>query len=294
MAVFLGLDCGGSKTHAVACEGGRAVFEGRGGPANWATTPKDTIKESIAKALEGAPKVEAVCGCFAGLLSEGDKRESEALLMEVCGVGRAEARPDFHAAWEVAKDHADVLVIAGTGALVCSERDGAIVKSGGGGVLFGDKGSAASVGRHALHGQIVSAALFPATPAFWSQVETTFQTKDPQHVLAALYESHAPAMLFASLARVVAEDSDKDEPYANLAMIEWSGALKSELIGHVAKYQPKKVHGLRVGLAGGLWKVHPLFLQKFADPTDTGTGSWSYTVIEEEPAVGACRLAAKL
>jgi N-acetylglucosamine kinase-like BadF-type ATPase len=290
--MVLGLDCGGSKVQALALRGEEAVFEGRGGPANWASE-RALVEASVRQALQGCPKVEAVCGCFAGLLTRKDKEEAERLLREATGCDRVEARPDYHAAWESAKGSCDVLVIAGTGALVCSDADGEIVKSGGGGVLFGDEGSAASVGRNALQAQVVSALSLPATENFWRRVEKVFGSREPNEVVAALYRSEAPAALFASLAEVVAQDAAAEEDYAAFAVTSTIVALRDEAVAHALRYQQPKLPRVRFGLTGGLWKVHPLFFERFmpfeGEPRVTATKH----VVDVDPVRGACMLAAR-
>ena len=289
--MVLGLDCGGSKVQARACGEGSAEFEGKGGPANWATTPRGTIEESLRKSTKGCPEVEAVCGCFAGLLTQRDKEEAEALLREVTGCKRVEARPDFHAAWESGKEKCDVLAIAGTGALVCSESEGRIVKSGGGGVLFGDEGSAASVGRNALYAQVVSALPLPATEAFWKRVEKVFGSREPNEVLAALYRSESPAKMFADLAEVVAQDAAAEQDYAAFAVTSSIVALRDEVVAHVLRYQKHRLPRVRIALTGGLWKVHPLFFEWFKPFEGEDRVQATKNVVEVDPVHGACLLA---
>ena len=294
MAAVLGLDCGGSKVLARVVDGSEVVFEGRGGPANWATTPRATIEESLKEALKGAPKVERACGCFAGLLTAQDKEEAEKLLKQATKAEKVEARPDFHAAWEVAKENSDVLVIAGTGAIVCSESEGKVVKSGGGGILLGDEGSAMSVGRNALYAQIVSALSLPATDQFWAKVQSVFKSKEPNEIISALYKSDSPAKLLAELAQTVAQDAASEKDYAVFAVTESLVALRDETAAHVLRYQKNKLPNVRIALTGGLWKIHPVFFEWFKPFEGEPRVKPTTRVIDVDPVAGACRLAAKL
>jgi glucosamine kinase len=296
MGGYLGIDAGGSKVLArVVDSSGQVVFEGSGGPANWASCSRSVVEGSLREALKGCPKVEAVCACFAGLLTEADRGEAAALLASITGCERVEARPDWHAAWEAAAGSCDVLVIAGTGVLVCSSLpDGTLVKSGGGGVLFGDEGSAASVGRNALHAQVVSALSLPATEAFWKRVEKVFGSREPSSIVAALYRSDAPGSLFASLAEVVASDAATEKDYAVFAVTSSVVALRDEVAAHVLKYQSAKLPNVKIGLTGGLWKIHPLFFEWFKPFEDEPRVKATTRVIEVEPVAGACALARKM
>jgi glucosamine kinase len=295
MGGFLGIDAGGSKVLArVVDSSGEVVFEGSGGPANWASCSRSVVEESLRSALKGCPAVEAACGCFAGLLTATDRDEAAGLLSSLIKCDRVEVRPDWHAAWEAASGSCDVLVIAGTGALVCSSTEAGLVKSGGGGVLFGDEGSAASVGRSAVHAQVVSALSLPATEAFWKRVEKVFGSREPSEIVAALYRSEAPGALFASLAEVVASDAATEKDYAVFAVTSSVVALRDEVAAHVLRYQSAKLPNVRIGLTGGLWKIHPVFFEWFKPFEDEPRVKATTRVLEVEPVAGACALARKM
>ncbi len=294
MALFLGLDCGGTKVQACVSDGsGKVVFEGRGGPGNWATS-RALVEGSLKSALKGCPKVDAVCGCFAGLLTSSDAKDAAGVLRTLVKCEKVEARPDFHAAWQVARPTCDVLVIAGTGVLVCSSVGDEIVKSGGGGVLFGDEGSAASVGRNALEAQVVSALSLPASEQFWKRVEKVFGSRSRDEVLAALYKSDAPGALFASLADVVASDAAIEQDYAVFAVTSSVVALRDEVAAHVLRYQKDKLPNVKIGLTGGLWKIHPVFFEWFKPFEDEPRVKATVRVLDIDPVRGACALAAQL
>jgi N-acetylglucosamine kinase-like BadF-type ATPase len=210
------------------------------------------------------------------------------------GIEKVAARPDFHAAWEVAAPSCDVLAIAGTGVLVCSSSGGKLVKSGGGGVLFGDEGSAASVGRLALHGQLVSALTLPATESFWAKVEKVFGSRDRDEVMAALYRSDTPGAMFASLCKTVAQDAASEKDYAVFAVSNAIVALRDEVVAHVLAFQKEKLPKIRIGLTGGLWKAHPLFFQWFKPFEDEPRVTATKNVLDIEPIAGACLLAQRL
>lgn len=293
MARFLGIDGGGSKTVARVVEGEEVVFEGRGGPGNWASA-STVFAGSLREAVQGCPEVEGVCGCFAGVLTEGDRKDVAALVRKVTGCEKVEVRPDFHGAWESASGICDVLVIAGTGALVCSSVKGEVVKSGGGGILFGDEGSAMSVGRNALYPQVVSALSLPATDAFWSRVEEVFGSRVPADVVAAVYRSETPAAQLASLAEVVAKDAADGKEYAVFAVSEAMVGLMSEAKAHVVRHQAALLPNVKIGLTGGLWKIHPLFFEWFQPFADEPAVKATVRIIDVEPVEGACMIAQRM
>lgn len=255
---------------------------------------RSLLTESLKDALKGCPKVDGVCGCFAGVLTEEDAQEVEALMRKETGCEKVAVRPDFHAAWESANGGCDVMVIAGTGALVCSSVNGELVKSGGGGILFGDEGSAMSVGRNALYPQVVSALSLPATETFWAKVEKVFGSRERSQVVAALYRSESPAALFASLAEVVANDAAAQQDYAVFAVSESMVALMGETKAHVLAYQKAVLPKVRIGLVGGLWKINPIFFEWFQPFADEPRVTATKRVIDVEPVKGACMIAQRL
>lgn len=281
----------------VVDESGQVLFDQRSGPANLSTTPWHLIEANLAAALEGAPKPHAVCACVAGLLTKEQSEKAAAILIALTKCERVQARPDFHAAWEAAKAQGDVLVIAGTGVLICSEEYGAIVKSGGGGVLFGDHGSAASVGRNALARLIVSAPGAESdehtrpTPTFLNAVSRLLGTLDPQEALAKIYDADAPAMIFASLAKQVGEDAEAGKEYALKATDDALARLAQDLRWHIGTYLSKKESG-SVVLAGGLWKLSPYFSNRFH--ALLSMNEWKLKLIAQSPVHGACTLARKM
>src|SRR5947209_1700823 len=77
MPTFLGLDCGGSSSRVLLVDESDAViFRGQSGPANLATTGDDQVKKNLELSLRGCPAADYVCGCFAGLLTESDRRRA--------------------------------------------------------------------------------------------------------------------------------------------------------------------------------------------------------------------------
>ena len=292
MPTYLGLDCGGTKTLAMVCdESGKVLHEKRSGPANFASTPRDLVRKHITEAVDGAPQITAACVCMAGILTEQDSKDAAEIVKDVTGAELVEARPDTHASWAATEGEADLLVIAGTGAIVCSEQDGVFHKSGGGGPIFGDEGSAASVGRRSLYCTIVSAEQLTASDEYWEAVVEQFGARDPQEVIAGVYGSESPAAKFANLAGPVGIDAANGMEYATLSVGVTMNLLAEEVDAHLERYLPA-LEEIRICLAGGLWKTHPIYQDQF---TDALYGR--HTVcrkLERPPVYGAVQLARRL
>src|SRR5579885_573467 len=117
MAVFVGLDCGGSSTRVLAIdENGKPLFRGQSGPANLLSTPKALILKNLQAATRKCPPPVSVCGCFAGLVDDAVRKQANQLLKQVFpSVKKIRSEADYVAALAACGAETDVCVIAGTG-----------------------------------------------------------------------------------------------------------------------------------------------------------------------------------
>lgn len=294
MAVYLGLDCGGTSTRAVALdERGEVLFEGKSGPANWASTERDQLREHIVEALTGAPKADTVCGCFAGLLTPEDKASVEAMLKEVSGADKALGLPDFHAALRASGPDATACVISGTGSLVFSRTNGDVVKSGGGGPLLGDVGSAFAISREALRVALFGSPVVAAvSDRFRVAMQELFGTSDPSEVPARVYAEPSPARTVAKLAPIVARDAEAGEAYARIVVEDQMKQLAYILYGHLYTHHAT-TKPWRVFLSGGLWKISPIFLTRLEESMGlmAGAKDIQFSELPVAPVMGAAWLA---
>ncbi|MCB0826160.1 MAG: hypothetical protein KDC26_08215 [Armatimonadetes bacterium] len=301
MALFLGLDCGGTTTRSrIEDENGNVVFEGKAGSANLASTPEAEIKRNLEDALKGAPKVDFVFGGFAGLLTASDRHRAINILNFVTGTEAVEAQPDFHAA--IAADPETIgIVISGTGSKVASRTRAGVVKSGGGGLYLGDLGSAADIGRRAIHATILSACREEATNEFWRTLADLFGTDEPDQVVAAVYRSLTPAAKLARIAPSVVFDADRGKKYARECLDGALSDLADEVWCH-AKLHHANLEVLKLSATGGLWEVKPEMLDYFIaiverrkpDVVSHPLPKIELTKLEIAPVVGAVNLAREL
>lgn len=294
--VFVGIDGGGSKTHALALDArGDVVFEGRGGPTNWTTVPEAARRQALHDCLRGCPPASAVVGCFAGLMSPEQTADCEAALARALPGARASARPDFHAALAACPDGTDAMVIAGTGSLIASLIDGKVEKSGGGGWRLGDHGSATAIGRAAL-----AELLMPSRPEseggherLWEGVEAVYGTRRFREVIGVVYGEDAPAARFATYAPHVFAAWPGD-PIAAAVVDEQLARLAGQTALHLRRWRPgAAAHAVR--LVGGVWAMAPAAVDRFARLLSDATGTPAVAEpLLVAPALGAARLAACL
>ena len=160
--------------------------------------------------------------------------------------------PDFAAAFYACDPLADVCVIAGTGSSICSLRAGELVRSGGGGYLLGDEGSAFQLGRDALR-HFLDDDTRPSE-RLRNAVLGVFRTDSKAEVIASLYRSATPPAKLAKLAKVLSEEAAAGEHYALKSVSENMSALAERTAAHI-KREVLTDAAVRVTLAGGVWRI---------------------------------------
>lgn len=268
MTLFLGIDGGGTGCRAaVADDAGRVLGFGHSGPANIASDP-DTARTNILYATQQAMTV--------ALGETGAARETPHL---VAGLGLAGANAagvvgrlrlalpfaqvrietDAVTAARGALAGADGIVAAlGTGSVYAVQRHGSIRCHGGWGLVLGDEGGGAWLGRNAL-----SLAL-RAVDGFAKLTPFLQQMLDDHGGAAGVvnFAQSARAADFAQLApRVVRSD---DPAAADL----WARATAdvAATLCHLRKSSP-----LPVTFIGGLGPSYAAALPQFPQMTAKGT-----------------------
>jgi N-acetylglucosamine kinase-like BadF-type ATPase len=159
-ALTLGVDGGGTKTHAVIADArGRMVGEGMAGPSNplrvGVGQAAAAVREAFHLALTAAgarrSDIAAAHVGLAGVRRE-DLRERMREELSSLGVGPVEVSTDAEIALHGATDGEPGLVlIAGTGSICCGKNArGRRACAGGWGPIVGDEGSGSWIARRAL------------------------------------------------------------------------------------------------------------------------------------------------
>jgi glucosamine kinase len=160
--LYLGVDAGGTKTHAVLVDAnGEMIAEATAGPGN----PLSAGEEAARRSLEGAVRealragrpVAAHLG-FAGAGRRGDWERIEALVRSL-GLGCPFAvSDDARIAFQAAADPPGAVLVCGTGSIAAAyASDGSAHRAGGYGYLLGDEGSGYWIGREALRAALRAA-----------------------------------------------------------------------------------------------------------------------------------------
>lgn len=303
MPTYLGIDCGGSTTRTcIVDQDGTVLHRGQSGPGNLASTPQVEIERHIRESLDAAPPTEFVAGCFAGLLTEADRIRAVALVESVTQGSTIAAFPDYRASLAASPD-TDIIVISGTGALVASNTSDGVRKSGGGGPLLGDHGSAFDLGRRALAKTVLSPTRAEASPMFWETIVELFGSDEPNQILASVYRSVSPAARVAKLAHVVVMDATRGLDYARQSVDQALAHLAVTTWHHISVFHPKDSTdqtSLNLRLAGGTWEIDEgILIEEFRSQlkalkprnVELDVNVEKLTV---EPVIGATHLAREL
>jgi glucosamine kinase len=153
MALYLGIDGGGSGCRAAICDArGTILGEGRAGPANIASDPDTALSNLLAAAREALPEGAALPDLLAVLgMAGANVAECAAALQPLLPFARARIVTDARIALAGALQDRDGIVAAtGTGTVYAIQRAGRFRQIGGWGLVLGDEGSGAWIGRTAL------------------------------------------------------------------------------------------------------------------------------------------------
>jgi N-acetylglucosamine kinase-like BadF-type ATPase len=182
-AIYLGVDAGGTKTHALLADAaGRILGAGSAGPGNWESVGLDgaqaALKTAIRAALSSAGTQPAAIASAVYALAGLDWPSDEARLTEVVArlglPGRRALINDAYAALRAGAPNSwGIVAIAGTGTVVAGRSPGgATFRTFGLGPTFGDLGGAGDLVRLALLA-IAHAAVGRTPPTRLSQLFCT-------------------------------------------------------------------------------------------------------------------------
>ncbi len=288
--VVVGLDAGGSAVRARAVAGGRVVFEGQGGPGNPLSTEPEALASSYLAALAGCPEPSHVAACVSGAGGPRQRARIAGLLADRFPHATAEVVPDYVAALLAAPDGTDVVVIAGTGSVVCSPAAGGrAAVSGGRGWILGDRGSASRLGQAALEWFCEEP---DADPEAAARVRACLGLTEWRQIVSALSASANPSALLARAAPVLTQAAERGSHWAVAKLDAEMGALAATTARHIGRYFGPGAT-TRIALAGGVWTSDAARAAFAAALTSNTMISPVITNDPLDPLAGAVRLASK-
>jgi N-acetylglucosamine kinase-like BadF-type ATPase len=220
--VVVGVDGGGTKTHAVITDiNDRVLGEGKSGPSNplrvGIANAAAAVREAIDRACEAAEVrrsdlVAAEVGLAGARRTELRARMREALTN--LGIGEVEVVGDADIALYGATDgKPGVVVIAGTGSICCGiNRSGREVCAGGWGPMVGDEGGGAWIARRALRAIAKASDGRGPKTSLSKDACDYFHVSTPEDLSTAIYGPTITSERLAGFGRFVIEAAKaKDE-----------------------------------------------------------------------------------
>ncbi|MGH9967238.1 MAG: BadF/BadG/BcrA/BcrD ATPase family protein [Pyrinomonadaceae bacterium] len=258
----LGVDGGGSKTHAVILDADqRIIGEGIAGPSNplrvGIASAAAAVREAIDKACEAAHiRREDILAAEIGLAgarrTELRARVREAL--SSLGIADIEVVSDSDIALYGATDgEAGVVVIAGTGSICCGvNARGKRVCAGGWGPVAGDEGSGAWIARRALRAIAQASDGRGPRTSLMAAACTYFHVTSPEDLATAIYAPTITNERLAGFGKLVVEAANAKDPVAREIMVEAGNelGLAAAAVIRNLKLEPER---FQVAYVGGVF-----------------------------------------
>ena len=284
MALFLGVDAGGSKTAFVLLDDtGRVVAEARGPSGYYFGSGIDTVAAVLA---DGLARVTALAGvgtdeidyAFFGLPGYGettaDTDRLDAIPRGLLGHDRYTCDNDMIGGWAGSLGGQDgINVISGTGSMVYGEHRGATCRVGGWGELFGDDGSAYWIATRGLNAfSRMSDGRLPRGPLYDVVRQRIGLTRDLDLVGVVMHEWRGARSEIARLSKAVVEADAAGDRVAGAILADACHELTQlvgaarDLLGYAGD------EAMPVSYSGGMFTA-PSFLTGFTAALDTlGSG----------------------
>ena len=298
--LFLGLDCGGSKTTALLGDGsGKILGRGRAAGANYQIMPESTVRNNLRQAVNQAfataglqpGVIKGICLGIAGadrpedkaVLSRWLKEETFAEQQLVSNDGSLLLWAGTPAGWGLG-------LVSGTGSIVIGRSPlGQETRAGGWGFILGDEGSGYALGRAALQ-NVVQAAdgilpetmLTPLILDFW-------KLKTPQDLIPKIYQQNTSRHEIAALAPLLKTALEKQDEAACRILDQAALDLTATLAAVHSRLKLEKK--IPAAFGGGILNGFPYLVEKINQNLLAKNIFLSPLTLVDEPARGALRLA---
>jgi len=263
--VVIGVDAGGTATRCVVVGlDGELLGRGTGGGANQFSSPdpaaalEGAVRSAVRDARGGIAVRAAVFG-MAGASAAGRARAVETArgAWRAAGLhGEPRVSDDIAVAFASGSAAAEgAVLIAGTGAVAASVRDGVVVRRCDGyGWLLGDAGSAVWIGLEGLRAALAAVDGRGGPTVLTERLADALDIApgDPQEVIRVVY-ARRPAELGALAPEVTAAATGGDTEAARICE-----RAAERLLESLAAAVPDPAPGLPVGFAGGVLAAGPV------------------------------------
>ena len=297
MALFLGIDGGGTKTDCAVGDEHSVLGRATGASSKLARVGEERARDHLRSTIEQACAAAGVkpadlrrtCIGIAGAANPETAAAVRRLLAEMVK-GEIEVVGDMVIALEAAFDgEAGVIVIAGTGSIAYGRNQrGETARAGGWGPVVSDEGSGDWIGRAA-----VSLALRAhdsgRSTRFMPSIMNTWHLATYDDVVR--YANSNPPPDFAALfPHVLAEAGNGDD--LAIGILLRAGAELAELAHIVVRrLWPAAQQSTEVAMAGGVFQHSALVRQAFTEVVRRNRPHVTVNLCQADPVEGALHLA---
>lgn len=266
--LYLGVDGGGTKTHAALINERREVIgEGDAGPSNPLRVGVETAVANIVKALTaaadqaGVSKLDVAAATLglAGVRRADLKQRVKQSFVLQTKIRRTEVVTDAEIAlFATTLGKPGIVVIAGTGSVCLGKNEmGEMAIAGGWGPLAGDEGGGVGIARMALQA-VAKASDGRGIPTQLSQrAAEYFRASGPENLIVAIYSPQVDNTRIAGFARDVVEAAKAGDAVAS-EIIEESGVELGLAACAVIEKLGLKRKKIPVGMVGSIFKAGEL------------------------------------
>ena len=298
---YLGIDGGGTKTHAVITTSSyRVIGEGFSGAANplriGLAEAVSHIVQAVADACAQAGielnDISWACAAIAGINHPIHYHTMKDALDEAMLVAGLELVTDARAALEGALDgKAGIVVIAGTGSIVFGVNpDGRQARAGGFGPTLSDEGSGYYIAQQALKA-VVSAFDGRSPKTIMSErICKKLGVASPSDLPAVIYNSDAEPVEIASLAELVDEAARKGDAVAREILIR-AGRELGRLAVSVIEKLSLQATAFHIACVGSVFQSGELVLEPLRQAVGSVAPRAEIGSPLYSPAIGAAMLA---
>jgi len=300
---FLGVDGGGTKTHAIITDGAcRVVGEGTGGASNplrvgleeAVSHIEQAIRDACAQAGVKPRQIVSACIAIAGVNHPIHFHTMKDALDQALGLGVFELVTDARAALEGALDGQEgVVLIAGTGSIAMGVNEaGEQARSGGWGPTISDEGSGYDIARQALKAVISSFDGRSPQTVLSERILSKLRISSAADLPGVIYNSDSESVEIASLAELVADAAHDGDDVAR-DILARAGRELGDLVISVIKRLTLESKPFRVACVGSVFKSGELVVSPLREAV---LGVAPNAVIGPplfSPTIGAVKLAQK-
>ena len=301
---FLGIDGGGTKTHAVITDSEyRIVGEGFSGAANplrvgleeAVSHIEQAVADACAQARIALNNIDSACAAIAGINHPIHYHTMKDALDDALHVGGLELVTDARAALEGALDgKAGVVVIAGTGSIAIGVNpDGETARSGGFGPTLSDEGSGYYIAQRALKAVVSSFDGRSPQTTLAERICKKLGVAGPSDLPGVIYNSDSEPVDIAPLAELVDEAAREGDEVAR-QILTAAGRELGRLAASVIDKLGLHASAFRVACVGSVFRSGEFVLEPLREAVLRVAPHAEIGPPLYPPAIGAVKLAQQL